>query len=440
MKKEPPLPARALSSLLLTGVLSVAIASPARAAAGDLDPSFGEAGTTTTDFGAESSVNAIAVLPDGGLVVAGYAGKDPAEGETGADFAVARYAADGSIDSSFGDAGRARIDLGGHETAEAVAVQSDGRIVLAGMAQKHWVVARLTGPGGLDPSFGRDGIVRTGFGFTGHDTPQALAMQPDGRILVSGTVSLRYDGGTALVRYNPDGTLDRTFDGNGRSVTEGVFMGRFQRLAVFADGAIELAGGDSGDGQAPGTVGIMRADASGHPDRAFGVRGLAEISIPKLTNFEDASIAPDGSIAFAGNRPRINSRYASDFGVALVTAKGELDTSFSGDGARSIDISRTDNAWAVAIQRDGKIVVAGTAGGPDVPGLTGVARLNPDGSLDRTFSRDGKVNTGYRQSPTIPDQIALQPLGGIVAAGTACCVFAPDFAYSNVALSRYESA
>lgn len=76
------MPARALSSLLLTGVLSVAIASPARPAAGDLDPSFGEAGTTTTDFGAESSVNAIAVFPDGGLVVAGYAGKDPAEGET----------------------------------------------------------------------------------------------------------------------------------------------------------------------------------------------------------------------------------------------------------------------------------------------------------------------------------------------------------------------
>ncbi len=169
-------------------------------APGDLDVTFSVDGKQTTDFGGSDLASAVAVQADGKLVVAG---------SSDGNFALARYAVDGALDPSFSGDGLVTTDLGGTDDGQGVVIQTDGKIVVAGGSEENFALARYTTGGGLDPSFSGDGVQTTDFGL--EDRATAVALQADGRIVVGGIAGDDF----ALARYTTGGTLDPSFSGDG---------------------------------------------------------------------------------------------------------------------------------------------------------------------------------------------------------------------------------
>jgi len=375
------------------------------AVAGDLDPTFGENGMVTTDFGPDGDgANAIAIQPNGKIVAAG-------EAAYGAEFGLARYNPDGTLDVTFGDAGRVTTDIP-PSGAYAMAIQPDGKIVAAG-GGRRFALVRYRPHGTLDPTFDGDGVVTTNF-HPEYDVAFAVAIQADGKIVAAGVSSIearKYldDTKIAVARYNADGSLDTSFGGDGRVTTD--FTGTYdaaRAVVIQADGRIVVAGTAGGYR----TSALVRYNPDGTRDSSFGSRG-------KVTTNSCCGIATsvaiqvDGKIVAAGGAL---ARYETD---------GSLDPTFGEDGIV------TTGARGVAIQADGKIVAAGGSA------EFALARYMPDGSLDATFGGDGRVTTDW--TINVDDYafaLAIQADGKIVAAGTAA-YFGPD---ATFALARYLSA
>ena len=176
---------------------------------GSLDATFGAAGKVLTPFGGvNDGAHGVAIQPDGKIIAAGAGG-------AGSDFLVARYNPDGSLDATFGTAGKVITDFGGSDGAHDVGIQADGKIVVAGLSGDRFAVARYRTDGSLDPTFDGDGRATIGENIV---SAEALAIQPDGRIVVVGTAFTSFDPSYALARFNPDGSVDATF-GTGGEVT-----------------------------------------------------------------------------------------------------------------------------------------------------------------------------------------------------------------------------
>jgi uncharacterized delta-60 repeat protein len=234
------------------GVLAVLLLLPLAATApreGDLDTSFGGDGKVGPDLA--GGAVAVALQPDGNIVVAGFLNLDNDGMET--NFILARYNADGTPDTTFGNTGRVIADFLGDAAAGALALQPDGKIVAAGarttgdpdFGPRDFALARYNADGTLDTTFGDQGAVLTDFG--GSDGAHALALQPDGKIVVAGSsedTSGRWD--FALARYLPNGALDTTFSGDGKVTTNfstGFDMDLAYALAIQpSDGRLVVAG------------------------------------------------------------------------------------------------------------------------------------------------------------------------------------------------------
>jgi uncharacterized delta-60 repeat protein len=300
----------------------------------------------------------------------------------------------------FGIRGKVRTDFGGDDVANALAIQRDGRIVVAGRTGPAFAVARYTQDGRLDPTFGDGGKVVTDFGAPpqkceGPDpgdmtcTPEprgaaALAIQGDDKIVVAGGRGSDF----ALARYRPGGRLDSTFGSGGKVVTDvGARPGRWDQAQ----------------------------------------RGANAIAIQ-----------PDGKILAAGAGPR-------DFALVRYTRDGRLDRSFASGGEVVTDFSLVnppppssggkpdDYAQAVAVQADGKIIAAGASGNGGY--AYALARYLPDGRLDPTFGRGGEVVGSFGgDDASVVEALALQPDGKIVAAGS----LGPRFLHNG--LVRYTPA
>src|SRR5438094_959933 len=241
-------PGAALRGLLSALLLVLSFAPSVDAGPGDLAPSFGTGGRVLTDFGGGDGARALALQADGRIVVAGSS----SAGAFGSDFALARYNSNGSLDPSFGTGGRVLTDFGGDDEARALALQDDGKIVVAGGAGGMFVaagfsaagggqdfaLARYNSDGGLDLSFGTGGRVLTDFG--GDDEAAALALQADGKIVVAGFSDAGGFALAALARYNPNGAVDASF-GSGRQVLAALGVAR--ALALEAAGRVGVAGG-----------------------------------------------------------------------------------------------------------------------------------------------------------------------------------------------------
>jgi uncharacterized delta-60 repeat protein len=206
--------------LIVVGVASASILSSAAlalAAGGDLDPGFGGDGKVITNLTPGFDVaHAVAVQPDGKILAVGRAGGSDVDGGT---FALVRYEADGRLDATFGSGGKVTTDFDGpDEAANAVALQANGAIVVAGRAgghHAHFALARYTDDGNLDPSFGSNGKVTLEL-TPGDDVASSLLIQADGKIVAVGTANADK---FALVRFNANGTLDTSFGGTGVVVT-----------------------------------------------------------------------------------------------------------------------------------------------------------------------------------------------------------------------------
>jgi len=370
---------------------------------GNLDPTFGDAGKVTTDFGDIDFGFAVALQKDGKIVVAGTADA----GVTTGDFAVLRYNRDGSLDSTFGTGGKVTTNFGGSDAGLGVILQKDGKIVVAGGADagvtSDFAVARYNRDGSLDVSFGTGGLVTTDFG--GTDLGNAVALQKDGKIVVAGQTS----GDFAVARYNTDGSLDTTFGVGGLVITDFAGVDQGRSVAIQKDGKIVVAGHtDDGDLD----FAVARYNRDGSLDTSFGTGGTV---ITTFGGTDDQGFAvvlqKDGKIVVAG---RSNAE-GFDFAVARYNTDGSLDVSFGTGGLVITDIGGGfAGGRAVALQKDGKIVVAGIGGDEDFV----VARYNTDGSLDTTFGTGGLVTTDFGGIDT-GFALALQKDGKIVVTGTS---------------------
>src|ERR1051325_6151623 len=208
---------RNLIALLLPLALLVFVNPPSslRANSGDLDTTFGTGGRVFVDFPLESTANAVALQPDGKIIVAGDEGKDVRFNyDETTNFALARHNADGSLDTSFGTGGKVRTGFGFHSGAMGLVIQADQKLVAAGYisdsaGSNAVALVRYNTDGSLDTSFGTGGVVRSS---TVGDVAYAIALQADQKIVVAGRPQ------AVVARYNTDGSLDTTFGSGGRAI------------------------------------------------------------------------------------------------------------------------------------------------------------------------------------------------------------------------------
>ena len=434
---------------LIIGTPPSALASPQ---VGLLDRSFGRDGRITTGFGVGTSssvdgANAIVVQPDGRIVAVGYR----IDGGSRA-FALARYSTNGALDPAFGVDGRVTTTFASGAIADAAVLQPDGKIVVAGSAwvalRAAWDVAlaRYDPDGTLDTSFSADGRVRIQVG-TADAHAYGVALQPDGKIVVAGSAeATRTD--MALARFDPDGSLDPSFGAGGIATTAFADANAVARgVAVQLDGKIVVAG--FRDNYGAFAFALARYDTSGVLDPSFSGNGKLTTWFGEGTgcyaNETGANalvIQPDGKIVAAGHT---HSPCRSEFALARYEIDGSLDASFGNHGHVATVLNGdfdSVNANGVALQSDGKLVVAGSAwvGYPD-PGNWAFAifRYNPDGSLDQRFSGDGKILTlfGAVYRYQLATSVAIQPDGKIVAAGRAP-TNRGDFAVARYSVPAYR--
>jgi uncharacterized delta-60 repeat protein len=359
---------------------------------GTLDDGFGDSGKVTTpivgsDPNAQKEATAVTLQRDGKIVVAGSA---VVPGGNGQAIALVRYDSDGSIDDTFGDGGFAFGPTFVHGRAFAVAIDSQDRIVVAGDTPKDadpdfgdFVVARFRANGTLDTTFGQGGFNITDIGDVTNEAHGLKVLAGD-KLLVSGFapiirsnvngVDIVTEPLGAVVRYLENGFPDPAFAPNGRVALPGDNVGR--GLAVQSDGKILLAGSvNVGTPLVPlNRFAVMRLLANGTIDDSFGTRGRVQ------TQFTDrgddafgVGVQADDKIVAAG---RSSSQLNSNFAIARYESNGAIDTSFDQDGKLTIDfLGSTDIAENVAIQSNGKIVLGGIAR-DSVDGY-GVARVLP---------------------------------------------------------------
>lgn len=303
---------------------------------GDGRVSFGFSDTTVDETG-------LAVQADGKILVSGDAG-----------FAIARLNPDGGPDAGFSGDGYEVTDLPGvgGESAAAVAVLGDGRILVAGNSKAggvgQWTLARYTSAGALDPTFSVDGVETTPV--AGNGSLAAIAVQADGRIVAAGS-----DGGhTSLARYLPDGGLDPSFSGDGIAPAPGAGA---TGLALDSAGRALISIG--GDGQFE----VARFTSTGGPDPGFSGDGVQTVPFAGGSAAWALTPLPGGGVAVAGDARHVaGPAKETDFAVAKLDDSGELDRSFAGDGTATTDFfcDLVDGARAITALPDGRLIAAGS--------------------------------------------------------------------------------
>ncbi|HEY3185944.1 MAG TPA: delta-60 repeat domain-containing protein [Solirubrobacteraceae bacterium] len=340
-----------VAAAVLAGVLATVSAA---AVGGSVDSRFGGDGIVTTDLGANDVAQGVAVQPDGKIVVAG----STEQPDGSANFAAVRYSASGALDQAFGSGGTVRFTPAPGFGASDVALQADGKILLAGVVSGgagrglDAVVARLNSDGSIDGSFGDGGSKLIDFA-GGRDFAEAVAVQPDGKILVAGDAAdaVRQDEDFALARLTTSGQLDPSFGGDGH----------------------------------------VRTDFPGGSAGAMAV-----------------TVEPDGKIVAVGRGGESFNSLCSprcSYALARYNPDGSLDSSFGGGGLVEQGFDLPAIAEAVAVQRDGKTVVAGSGR---------VARFTAQGALDPAFGSGGSTDTG----PFTAQSVSVDNGGRIILAGT----------------------
>jgi uncharacterized delta-60 repeat protein len=419
---------------------SLLATASAQAAPGDFDTTFSGDGKELTDFGKSDSASGVVLQPDGKIVVAGSSGlevtqcgDDGCVSESQADSALARYNGDGTLDTSFSGDGKDATDFG---AASDVALQPDGKLVVVGTegfkrcfdiwcdSFAEFAVARYNTDGTLDTSFSGDGKETTDFGKT--DSASGVVLQPDGKIVVAGSSVDPSGNGAddfALARYNADGALDTSFSDDGRQVTDfgGSDKGAYG-LALQPDGKIVAVGRTSYDDFA-----LARYGVDGSLDNTFSGDGKQTTDLDGWDEGKAVTIQADHKIVVAGTTNRGAFVGDDDFALARYNADGSLDTTFSGDGKQNTNFGTRyhDSASGIALQPDGKIIAAGHSTGEGDTGFA-LVRYSGDGSLDTSFSSDGRQHTGFGAAAS---DVALQLDGKIVAAGSGD---------GDFALARYQ--
>lgn len=365
-----------------------------------------------------ASGNSVAAQPDGKIVVAG-----DAEVSGGDRFALVRYNSGGKLDTSFNGTGKVITAVGtGTCRAQGVTLQGDGKIVVVGhsfnaQSQSSFTVLRYGADGSLDTSFGDGGKVTTAI--AKQSDASSVAMQGDGKIVVAGNAYI--DGNNndfGVVRYDTNGKLDLSFNQTGKGGAD--FGGRDIpcSVAVHGDGRIVVAGYTTNESKKQCALACFKAD--GNLDTSFNGTGKVVTNFGGDGDAEGYGVAAqsDGKTVAVGHATRAG---VQQFAVARYNADGTLDTSFAGTGRILTAIGTIgSNATGVALQKDGKIVVVGYAVKNSGRGYDFASvRYNIDGSLDQGFGDHGKITTAVGEGYGKAAAIAVQTDGMIVIAGSA---------------------
>lgn len=386
---------------------------------GALDSTFGIDGVVIYSLPTDQLVpQSLLIQPDGSKVVAGYS-----SAIKGLFFA--RFLTDGMLDLSFGTEGYTHLQLGVYEhSLQAIALQDDGKLVAAGYynngSHDDLAVVRLHPDGSLDTTFGEGGLVFTDLGIETNERAYAIAIQSDQNIVVAG-----YHAATGsnkdfmLARYLPDGTLDGSFNGTGWVATD-LSTGPDEALAIALDEDEHILVAGNGKPDISRVLYLLRYKPDGSLDPDFGAEGMVS---PEIAGPEESAnaiaIQSDGKIVLAG--------YLKDTKYAFLTtrfnADGSLDETFADGGVAATSLTTEDDqeeykAYAVLIQRNGKIVVGGYSKVATFD--FGLIRLHTDGVLDDSFGAGGVVinNLGDPSSDNRIYSLVQQEDGKIVAAGT----------------------
>ncbi len=365
----------------------------------------------------------VLIQTDGKIVVAGSADLSPNLNASinQYEFGLYRFNSNGTIDSSFGQYGEAQTSIfGGDYAADhvyAAALQGDSKIVVAGASadsnKTAFALARFNSDGTIDKSFGNNGTVRNYIASADSfdDEAHSVAIQSDGKIVAAGWSEDGYSAtpqAFALARYNSNGTLDSTF-GSGGTVRVAVPLpgipnevGLAYSVAALPDGKI-LAGGYCSDSG----FAVVRFNGNGTIDNTFGVMGAATTNISGSNGTGDEALSmavgSDGQIVLAGHSSVSGNGYNA-FAVACFDSNGTLEKTFGTNGSTITNISggdgSDDEANAVAIQKDGKIIAAGYSSGvPPYLGSIGwafaIARFLPS------------IPTAVAAGQTIPNKYVL---------------------------------
>jgi uncharacterized delta-60 repeat protein len=390
---------------------------------GSLDTTFGSGGLATTgDFAGKSGLNSMAIQGDGKIVaVGGYGGL---YSNIFSRFDIARHNTDGTLDVSFGSNGKVSTELGrftnslgsfGSAQAKSVAIQTDGKIVVSGecdtLIDAGWrrilALVRYNPNGSIDSSFGGSGKILLPIPGSEYANLYTSLIQVDGKIVVAGTSS----GVGTMVRFNSDGRLDASFGTNG-ILLDSTFGSN--SLAIQPDGKFVAAE----VGLQSFAFRVVRYKSDGSKDASFGVGGIATSSCKVVCFLKDVKVQSDGKIVGAG-------RIGDDFVVTRFNSNGTLDTTFNGTGKITGSFEGVSEAQKLAIQNDGKIIVSGYS---DFGGFR-TARYNSDGSLDITFGSNGKITTQFEGLSSHSSSVLIQPNGKILVGGTSGLTFG---------LARYE--
>lgn len=402
---------------------------------GSLDTSFGDAGKIVFDsFLPSAQAYDVSILADGKILIAGsdYASQD---------MQVMRLNADGSLDTSFGNGGKA---LAGAPSAEEqgykMLVQPDGKILMVGQtslqySSKPFTVARLNADGTPDTSFGTNGIEQIG-----HFNPQqgatSLALDATGNILVAGVWGSGPYSDIAVVRLRTDGSLDTSFAGSGvASIDLAGSYDKAEALLVLPDGKIVVSGYYNlpGGGQ---DLGVARLHADGTTDTTFGQNGKVTVSIGNGPDYlYNMVLQSDGKLVLVGIGGQDSN---SDVALVRLNADGSLDESFGDGGTVLVSSKHLEGGYDVAILPDGKMVVVGTSS-PEFPNEYLVLRLNADGSLDSTFNLQPGSNTldGITSYTEGQSAVVLDASVGVFDAELAA---RDDYTGASITLARQGGA
>ena len=416
------------SLVLMTVALAtalLAVACEVWSAPANLDRSFSDDGKLTTDFGQQEAVHAMSVQQNGKVVVAGYT-QYPLAYPLNNDFALVRYNTDGSPDSTFSNNGRLTTDLGSNtvDLANDLVLQPDGKILVAGRASGDFALARYKPNGDLDASFDGDGkfvLDVAGGGY--YDEAFALALLPDGKLVAAGSAdnSEATDDPNAsdfaLVRFNPNGSLDDTFGGDGKLTTDmGNREDAIYDLAIDSDGKLVVAGYTRNTETGEDAPALARYNAKGSLDTSFGgdgkvIGGAYESSAHALV------LQPDGKVVTVGHSFDYDGNY--DFALTRYNSDGSIDRAFGAGGKAFTNFGASEQSSTLALQENGKLLTAGYSTEADDEGDFALARYTTDGKLDTSFSEDGKLTTSVgRSSEDIAQAMALQLFDGkILLAG-----------------------
>lgn len=407
-----------------TFAISLLLAASAAAGPGDYDTTFGDGGGSTVSFTSGNDyAYSVAIEPGGKILLAG--------GSSAGDFSVLRLLANGNPDPAFGTAGKSIHKFGLFELARGVSPLTGGKILVCGAGlvsggSRDFAIMRLSADGSLDSTFGTGGITTTDLQGGFNESVTCMTVDANGSATVAGASRGKF----ALVRYTPAGALDPSFGSGGKVFTTSSSAGEesVNAIATQGDGKIVVAGQSTANGN-PDMV-VARYLPNGTPDPSFGTGGKAVLqlfddTLPDAAN--GLTVLPDGKILIAGTSD-------DSYAVVRLTATGALDPSFGTDGSTIIGYDDSIDAGnALALQTDGKILVAGTStiDGRDYFGLL---RFTAAGKLDRSFG-GGALLTLITDGSDTGRALAVQQDGRIVVAGDGGSLGARDFG-----VVRYESA